>query len=62
MNVTKKLNKGAEKLCPHKVDPYDFDRGDYEVIHHCEILLNDDFENFKYTIHIEENMMSNVRI
>jgi hypothetical protein len=31
---------------------------DYEVIHHSEILPNGDFKNFKYTIHIEECMIS----
>jgi hypothetical protein len=32
--------------------------GDYEVIHHGETLHNGDFENFKYIVHIEEDMMS----
>jgi hypothetical protein len=58
--VIKKLNKRAEKSRPHKVDPYgsDWGGGDYEVIHHGEILSNGDFENFKYTVHIEEDIMS----
>jgi hypothetical protein len=56
--VTEKLNKRAKTSCPHMVDPYGSDGGDYEVIHHGEILLNGDFKNFKCTIHIEEGMMS----
>jgi hypothetical protein len=42
----------------HRVDLYGFDRGNYEVIHHSETLPNGDFKNFKYTVHIEEDMMS----
>jgi hypothetical protein len=34
------------------VDLYGSDRGDYEVIH------NGDFKNFKYTIRIEEDIIS----
>jgi hypothetical protein len=56
--VIKKLNKRAKKLRPHMVDPYGSDQGDYEVIHHGEILPNSDFENFKYTVHIKEGMVS----
>jgi hypothetical protein len=58
--VTGKLNKIAEKSRPHRLDPYGSDRGggDYEVIHHSETLPNGDFEIFKYTIHIEEDMES----
>jgi SWIM zinc finger len=58
IKVIKKLNKRAEKLCPHRVDSYDSDRGDYKVIYHGETLPNGDFKNFKYTVHIEEDMMS----
>jgi hypothetical protein len=58
--VTEKLNKRAEKSRPHRVDPYDSDRGDYEVIHHGEILSNSDFENFKYTVN--EGMMSGLTL
>jgi hypothetical protein len=32
--------------------------GGYEVIHHGETLPNGDFKNFKYTVQIEEGMMS----
>jgi SWIM zinc finger len=53
-----KAKKRAEKLRSRRVDPYGSDRGDYEVIHHDETLPNGDFENFKYTIHIEEGMLS----
>jgi hypothetical protein len=56
--VTEKLNKIAKKSRPRRVDPYGSDRGDYEVIHHGETLPNGDFEHFKYTVHIEEDMMS----
>jgi hypothetical protein len=30
--------------------------GDYKVIHHGETLSNGDLENFKYTVHIQEDM------
>jgi SWIM zinc finger len=56
--VTEKLNKRAKKSRPHMVDLYGSDREDYEVIHHGETLPNGDFKNFKYTVHIEEGMMS----
>jgi SWIM zinc finger len=56
--VTKKLNKRAGKSRPHRVDSYGSDRGDYEVILCGETLPNDDFKNFKYIVHIEEDMMS----
>jgi hypothetical protein len=50
--------KELKKSRVHRVDLYGFDRGNYEVIHHSETLPNGDFKNFKYTVHIEENMMS----
>jgi hypothetical protein len=34
--VTEKLNKRAKKSRPHRIDPYDSDRGGYEIIHHGE--------------------------
>jgi SWIM zinc finger len=55
--VTDKLIKRAEKSRPHKVDPYGYDLGDYEVIHHDETLPNGDYENFKYTVNIKEESM-----
>jgi SWIM zinc finger len=55
--VTEKLNKRAEKSRPQRIDPYSSDQGDYEFIHHDETLPNGDFKNFKYTVHIEEDMM-----
>jgi hypothetical protein len=45
--VTDKLIKRPKKSRPHRVDPYGSDLGDYEVIHHGEILSNRDYENFK---------------
>jgi hypothetical protein len=58
--LPRKLNKRAKKSRPYRVDPYGSDQGggDYEVIHHGETLPNYDFENFKYTVHIEEVIMS----
>jgi SWIM zinc finger len=58
MKVIEKVNKRVEKSRPHRVNPNGSDRGDYEIIHHDETLSNDDFENFKYIVHIEEGMMS----
>jgi hypothetical protein len=63
-NIIEKLNKRAKKSRSHGVDPYGSDRGegmgDYEVIHHGETLPNGDFKNFKYIIHIVEDMMSKI--
>jgi hypothetical protein len=45
--VTEKLNKRVKKSHPHRVDPYDSDRGrgDYEIIHHSKTIPNGDLKN-----------------
>jgi SWIM zinc finger len=55
--VTDKLTKRAEKLRPHRVDPYGSDLGDYKVIQYGETLSSGDYKNFKYNVNIKEGSM-----